>query len=149
MKCYEVLYNSSQTSRSGATGLGIRAQSEQIPDKYLELAQIDKKYHKGNYRGIHTSELVKDTTKILDYPVNISYSKVSADNGKTLYVLRRCIALEFDYAYYISGQATRPGNYMEHTLIFDEKPDASIFDLIYEKNAREGLNKYTEKLRSG
>ncbi len=133
MKCYEVLFNSSQSSRSGSIGFGIRAQSEQLPKGYIEAAQIDRSYQKGNYRGIYASELIKDTSKILDYPVNISYSKVSVENGKTLYILRRCIALEFDYAYYISGQATRPGNYMEHTLIFDERPDASLFDLIYEK----------------
>ncbi len=133
MKCYEVLFNSSQCSRSGAAGFGIRSQSEGLSNEYIKAAQIDRKYHKGNCKGVYASELVKDTTKILDYPVNISYSKAITESGKTLYILRRCIALEFDYAYYVSGQATRPGNYMEHTLIFDEKPDASIFDIIYEK----------------
>lgn len=132
MKCYEVLFNSSQSSRTGGVGFGVRAQSETLEKEYLDAALIDEKYDKGSFRGVYASVLVGESHKILEYPVNYSYFKRTTASGKELYIFRRCVAIEFDYPYFMSGNATRPGNYMEHTLIFDERPDSSIFNLIYE-----------------
>lgn len=134
MKCFEILYNSSEYSRSGSVGFGVRTQSENIPDEYLKVIR-NEEYQKGKFRTIYANELIKDTSRILEYPVSISYKKLKTDSGKLLYILRRSVALEFDYAYYASGQVTRPGNYATHTLIFDEQPNSSVFNLIYEKPA--------------
>lgn len=133
MKYYEILFNSSQSSRSGGVGFGIRAQSENLPEEYLKAVPVDDKYQKGKFRALYASELFADTSKILTYPVQYSFRTFETAEGKRLYALRRCVPLEFDYAYYENGKATRPGNYAEHTLLFDEKPDASLFTLLYEQ----------------
>ncbi len=139
MKYYEILYNSSQSMRSGGVGFGVRAQSEGLPQEYLEVASPGSPYQKGKFKAPFASELITDTSKILSYPVLFSYEQVETPSGRRLYLLRRNVALEFDYAYYETGKATRPGNYAEHTLIFDERPDASIFQILYEQPAEGSL----------
>lgn len=135
MKYYEILFNSSQMKRAGGVGFGVRAQSEGLPEEYLKAVKPGELYQKGKFRAVFANELVADTTKILGYPVQFSYRRMETPSGETLYVLRRNVALEFDYAYYETGKPTRPGNYAEHTLIFDEQPDPSIFQLLYEQPA--------------
>lgn len=133
MKYYEILYNSSQASRSGGAGLGVRAQSADIPEEYLALARPGAGYQKGKFRAPSIEELFADPLKIFSYPLLFTYRTVETAAGKRLYIFRRQVALEFDYSYYQTGKPTRQGNYAEHTLIFEERPDPSIFLALYEQ----------------
>lgn len=133
MKYYEILYNSTQSTRSGGAGLGVRAQSVDIPEEYLMLASPGAGYQKGKFRAPSIEALFADISKIFSYPVLYTYRTVETAAGKRLYIFRRVVALEFDYSYYQTGKPTRQGNYAEHTLIFEERPDPSIFLALYEQ----------------
>lgn len=135
MKYYQILYNSSQSSKDGGVGFGIRAMSEDLPQEYIapitEL-KIFSDYESGNCPAPRSGELFNEPQKILAMPMNYSYFMLDIAESKTIYILKRCIPLGFDYGYYSSGKATRLGNYSIHLFIFEQKPDSMVFDLMYE-----------------
>lgn len=138
MKYYEIFFNSSQKMRTGAAGFGIRAISEDLPEEYLKAFQ-NEFYKAGKYKLPYPQVLEAEPEKILEAPILLSYRKIELPNGKTLYQLRRSVALAFDYSFYESGKPTRPGNFAEHTILFDERPDASVFTLLYQQPAEKSL----------
>ncbi|MFI3296779.1 MAG: hypothetical protein R3Y59_04010 [bacterium] len=138
MKYYQILYNSSQSQRDGGVGFGIRAVSDDLPEEYIApivAAKYFENYELGSYSSVGAKDLFENPSKILNYPLQYSYTTLKIAGGRSLYILKRCIPLGFDYAYYKSGEATRLGNYVVHLLIFEEKPHSGIFDLLYEQPA--------------
>ncbi len=132
MKFYEIFHNSCQKSGSG--GYTISSMTEGTPTEYVDaIRPLLYRYDAGLYKGANQTELFKDTSLILKFPVRYAYKKVSLEGGKKLYVLLRIVPLGFDYSYYLSGKATRLGNHCHHVIIFDEEPSASVFDIFYEE----------------
>lgn len=135
MKYYELLFNSSEASMTGGVGFGIRTVTSGTPPEYINAVLASKAfndYSAGTFKMPYPKELLENPERILSFPVNYSYSTIRTETGKNLYMLRRCVSLVFDYAFYLDGVATRPGNYSVDVLLFEEEPSKEVFEMLYE-----------------
>ena len=134
MHYYQIIYTASESGRSGQPGFGIRSVSEGFPEYLIPL--VDGKmtsYHSGTFENIPGAKLAENPDRILDYPRSFFYSVVKLENGKKVYFLGRIVATGFDYPYFKTGNpSTRTGNYVSHVYVFEEAPDSSIFDILFE-----------------
>lgn len=134
MHYYQLIYTASESGRTGQPGFGIRSVSEGFPEYLIPL--VDGKmtsYHSGAFENISGAKLAENPNRIQDYPRSYFYNVVKLENGKRVFFLGRVIATGFDYPFFKTGNpSTRTGNYVSHIFIFEETPDSSIFDLLFE-----------------
>lgn len=134
MHYYQLIYTASESGRSGQPGFGIRSVSEGFPEYLIPL--VDGKmtsYHSGTFENIPGAKLAENPGRILDYPRSFFYTVVKLENGKKVYFLGRIVATGFDYPYFKTrNPSTRTGNYVSHIYVFEEAPDSSIFDILFE-----------------
>lgn len=143
MRYYQLIYTASEAGRSGQPGFGIRSVSEGFPEYLIPL--VDGKmtsYYSGTFENIPGAKLVENPERILKYPRSFFYKVVKLENGKKAYFLGRTVATGFDYPYFKTGNpSTRTGNYVSHIYVFEEAPDSSIFDILFE-NTLPGQNAF-------
>ena len=134
MHCHQLIYTASEVSRSERPGFGIRAVSEGFPDYLYPLVNGRMtSYQSGAFETIPGNKLAEMPERILEYPRAYFFTTAKLDNGKKVYFLGRAVATGFDYPYYKTGNpSTRTGNYVSHIFIFENEPDTSIFDTLFE-----------------
>lgn len=135
MHYHQLIYTASESGRTGQSGFGIRSVTEGFPEDLISL--ITKRmtsYYCGTFKNIPGAQLGENPERIKEYPKTFFYDIVKRENGKKVFFLGRIVAIGFDYPFYISGNpSTRPGNYVSHLFIFEDAPDSSIFDALFEK----------------
>lgn len=139
MKFQEILYNSSESSITGSVGFGVRAKTDGASEDVLKALNKSsfflRKYSAGTFKVPAPKELLENPSAILDCPVNYAYRETRTEDGRTIYVFLRQIPIVFDYAFFIDGEATRPGNYGYDAIIFDQKPEPEAFEIFYDAPA--------------
>lgn len=137
MKYYRVIYNSSQKNRAGGVGFGVRTATEGTPEAYIDFIKEQDifSYNSGNCTSPNPKALLEDGELILNMPAGYVYTKLSIPTMGTIYVLARKIPVGFDYTYYMKYTAGRLGNYVVDCYLFEEKPSAEIFGMLYEQPA--------------
>ena len=139
MKFQEILYNSSESSITGSVGFGVRAKTDGASEEVLKALNKSsfflRKYSAGTFKVPAPKALLENPSAILDYPVNYAYRETKTEDGRTIYVFLRQIPIVFDYAFFIDGEATRPGNYGYDAIIFDQKPEPEAFEIFYDAPA--------------
>lgn len=139
MKFQEILYNSSESSITGSVGFGVRAKTDGASEDVLKALNKSsfflRKYSAGTFKVPAPKALLENPSAILDYPVNYAYRETKTEDGRTIYVFLRQIPIVFDYAFFIDGEATRPGNYGYDAIVFDQKPEPEAFEIFYDAPA--------------
>ena len=139
MKFQEILYNSSESSITGSVGFGVRAKTDGTSEDVLKALNKSsfflRKYSAGTLKVPAPKALLENPSAILDYPVNYAYRETQTEDGRTIYVFLRQIPIVFDYAFFIDGEATRPGNYGYDAIVFDQKPEPEAFEIFYDAPA--------------
>lgn len=134
MHYYQLIYTASESGRTGQPGFGIRSVTDGFPESLIPL--IDKRmtsYHSGTFENIPGTKLVDNPERIKEYPKTFFYNVIKLENGKRVFFLGRIVATGFDYPYFKTGNpSTRTGNYVSHIFVFEDAPDASIFDVLFE-----------------
>lgn len=140
MKYYHVIYNSSQKNRSGGVGFGVRTATEGTPEAYIDFIKEQDifSYNSGNCPSPNPKALLENGELILTMPAGYVYTKLTIPSAGTIYVLARKIPVGFDYTYYMKYTAGRLGNYVVDCYLFEEKPTAEIFEMLYEQPASGG-----------
>jgi len=139
MKIYHILYNSSEKTRSGSVGFGVRAVTKGTPDdlvRSIESAGLFT-YAKGDCRMPRADELEDNGDLIKNVPSTYFYRKLEyGSNGDKVWVIGRAIPVGFDYPYYENYEAARMGNYVVDCYAFDEVPNSNVIGILYdsEKN---------------
>lgn len=139
MNYYHIIYNSSEKSRGGTVGLGIRSATENTPAEIIEaLSNKDNEIFAFVERpALSQPALAADPTKVLDVAPTYFYRELLLPGKQKIYVIGRKIAVGYDYTYYKDGKSGRPGNYVVDCYVFEEQPDASVFE-IFTENPAEG-----------
>lgn len=137
MKYYRVIYNSSQKNRAGGVGFGVRTATEGTPEAYIDFIKEQDifSYNSGNCTSPNPKALLEDGKLILNMPAGYIYTKLEVPSMGTIYVLARKIPVGFDYTYYMKYTAGRLGNYVVDCYLFEEKPTAEIFEMLYDQPA--------------
>ncbi len=139
MNYYHIIYNSSEKSRGGTVGLGIRSATENTPAEIIEaINNKDNEIFAFVERpALSQPALAADPTKVLDVAPTYFYRELLLPGKQKIYVIGRKIAVGYDYTYYKDGKSGRPGNYVVDCYVFEEQPDASVFE-IFTENPAEG-----------
>lgn len=131
MNIYQIVYNSSAATLNGNSGFGVRTASTGTPQEYIDLVNNNaslRSYNSGKF-NISSDTILNSPEKIFEYPRGYYYRTVQV-KGKQVYVIGRIVSTCFDHTFYITGKATRPGNYIAHIFIFDEFPGKKVFNLL-------------------
>lgn len=137
MKYYQLFYNASECGLSGTPGFGVRTVTEGIPQEYIEAILADESlltYQSGEF-DIRPGDILSNPERIVEFPKSFYYKKLQLSDGREIYVVGRIVSACFDFPFYHSGTMTRPGNFINHIYLFDQKPDAEVFDLLFEAPA--------------
>lgn len=138
MKYYHIVYNSSQRTQDGSTGLGIRTYTKGTPKEYINLLKDNEffNYTSGDLIQPSPKTLMEDGKIILNYPATYRFTKLfSAETDKAIYVLSRTVSVGFDYPYYVKFVAARVDNFVTDAYVFEEPPTAKVFEILYENPA--------------
>ena len=146
MKYYQLFYNASESSLSGGQGFGIRTTTENMPKEYLDAVLADESlqsYQGGNY-SISEEDILKKPELIREAPISYYYKKLPLSSGGEVYAVGRIVNACFDFPFYHTGKMTRSGNLVNHIYLFEQKPDPSVFDLLFEQ-PQPGANRFLPK----
>lgn len=138
MNIYQIIYNSSATTLNGGSGFGVRTVSEGTPREYIDFVNnnsVLRSYNSGKF-SLASNLILANPERIFEYPVGYYY-RVLQIGGKQVYALGRIVSTCFDHSFYVTGKATRPGNYIAHIFISDEFPGREAFNL-FTIHAQEG-----------
>ena len=133
MKCYHLIYNSSERSIKGAPGFGIHTYSEDLPKDVLAAIEKDPELFAFQYKGVQLTPntLNSNPDSITGIIPTWIYSTIPVGEGRKAHVLGRKIAVGFDYSFYKTGQPTRLGNYVGDYYITLDTPSADFWNLMY------------------
>ena len=137
MKYYHLIYNSSQRTQNGSTGLGVRTYTKGMPNEYITILKDNGffSYSSGSLVQPSPKALLEDGNIIRKYPATYRFASFFVSEGKTIYVLSRTVTVGFDYPYYVKFTAARVDNFVVDAYIFEEFPSMEAFEMLYESPA--------------
>ncbi len=141
MKIHQIIYNSSASTLNGGSGFGVRTASEGIPQEYITaITQTSslRTYGSGKF-NIPSNLIQASPERIYEYPVGYYYRTLQIGE-KSVYAIGRVVSVCFDHAFFATGKATRPGNYVAHIFLFDEFPGKKAFNLLEESAKNEDIH---------
>ena len=131
MNIYQIIYNSSASTLNGSSGFGVRTVSEGTPQEYIDAINNTsalRSYNSGKF-NIPSNVILTSPEKIYEYPKGYYY-RIIQIKSKKVYVIARIVSTCFDHSFYVTGKATRPGNYVAHIFMFDDFPGKKAFNLF-------------------
>ena len=137
MKYYQLFFNASECGLSGNPGFDIRTATEGIPQEFITLINGEESlrdYQSGEF-NIPSEEIFAHPERISEFPKTFYYRRLQAPDGRMIYLIGRIVSACFDFPFYQTGVLTRPGNLVDHLFLFEQKPDAEVFDLFFEDPA--------------
>lgn len=142
MKTYQIIYTSAEKTKSGGSGFGIRTATAGTPADFLKSVAEDKSvtsYSAGKFKMkdengndlLNEGKALMESSgeKILEFPKTYYYKSLKIGE-KQVFAVGRSVYTCFDYPFYRIGNATRPGNYVAHTFLFDGYPGKKVFNLL-------------------
>lgn len=141
MHFYQVFFNANECGITGKPGFGIRTATAGTPESWLQVLDRDEQlrnYLSGTFE-INARDILAEPEKVLEYPRTYYFKKLRTDDGQEFYALGRIVYACFDFPFYRSGTLTRPGNLIDHILLFDSAPSREVFDLFFEKPAAQSF----------
>jgi len=135
MQFFQVFFNANECDRTGKPGFGIRTATVGTPESWLQVLDRDQQlrnYLSGTFE-ISARDILAAPDKIMAYPRTYYFKKLRSDDGQDFYALGRIVYACFDFPFYRSGTLTRPGNLINHILLFDSAPSREVFDLFFEQ----------------
>ena len=135
MQFFQVFFNANECDRTGKPGFGIRTATVGTPESWLQVLDRDQQlrnYLSGTFE-INARDILAAPDKIMAYPRTYYFKKLRSDDGQDFYALGRIVYACFDFPFYRSGALTRPGNLINHILLFDSAPSREVFDLFFEQ----------------
>ena len=133
MKIYQIIYNSSASTINGRSGFGVRIASEGTPQEYIDIINNNsalRSYSSGKF-NIPSNVILASPERIFEYPQGY-YFRILKIKDKTVYLLGRVVSTCFDHSFYVTGKATRSGNYVAHIFLSEDFPGKEIFNLLEE-----------------
>ena len=140
MTIHQIIYNSSAASLNGSSGFGIRTVSDGTPQEYIDIVNDNsslRSYNSGKF-NIASNIILNSPERIFEYPRGYYY-KILQINDKQIYAIGRIVSTCFDHSFYVTGKATRSGNYVAHIFMSEEFPGKKAFNLLYETAQEEQL----------
>lgn len=135
MQFFQVFFNANECDRTGKPGFGIRTATVGTPESWLQALNHDQQlrnYLSGTFE-INARDILANPGKIMAYPRTYYFKKLRTDDGQEFYAIGRIVYACFDFPFYRSGTLTRPGNLINHILLFDSAPSREVFDLFFEQ----------------
>lgn len=138
----EIIECSSQKSAlTGQAGFGIRTYTEGLEREFVEKVakHVALAYDVDIDRMVSKKAILADSNVTTQYPRTLKFTAYTDQSGKTTYCIACATYVGIDYGYFINIEsAQRAGsNYVTDTLLFDEKPSASLFyELLKQKAFR-------------
>lgn len=121
----------------GGTGFGLRTATEGTPDSLLKAIDALNFFPADDwetYQNTPTPEQIMQNPECMDnIPMDYAVTAISDDQGNRYHLIARRAYVGFDYSFYKTGSATRPGNFVIDYYIFDQAPDSSAYQILYEK----------------
>lgn len=142
MKGYQVIYNSSVATMAGNSGFGVRTATCGTPQEYIEAVNNSsflRSYSSGKFNIPNLSAVMAASPeRIYEYPKTY-YFRTLTVKERQVYAVGRVVSTCFDHSFYVTGKASRSGNYVAHIYMFDEFPGKDVFKLLYESPAEGAL----------
>ncbi len=141
MDIHQIVYNSCATTLSGSSGFGVRSTTTGTPQEYIDLVNKTsglRSYNSGKFT-VTANTILSSPEKIYEFPQSYYYRKLQIE-GKTVYAIGRIVSTCFDHSYYVTGKATRPGNYVAHIIMCNEFPGKKAFNLLSEISKEQNIH---------
>ena len=150
MKGYQIIYNSSAATMAGTSGFGVRTATSGTPQEYIDAVNNSsalRSYSSGKFNIPNLSAVMAASPeRIYEYPKTY-YFRTLPVKGRQVYAVGRVVSTCFDHSFYVTGKASRSGNYVAHIYMFDEFPGRDVFNLLHEAPA-EGASYFVPKDRT-
>ena len=135
MNYYHIIYNSSESSMTGGAGFGIRTATEGTPESLIEAIKDINLFNDmwEDLSNQPTSAQIKEHPEIMDDIAKYyAVTSITDKQGKVFHIIARRAFVGFNYAFYSNGIPTRPGNYVIDYYAFEEQPESSVYQILYE-----------------
>ena len=133
-----MIYNSSAATMAGNSGFGVRTATCGTPQEYIEAVNNSsflRSYSSGKFNIPNLSAVMAASPeRIYEYPKTY-YFRTLTVKERQVYAVGRVVSTCFDHSFYVTGKASRSGNYVAHIYMFDEFPGKDVFKLLYESPA--------------
>ncbi len=136
MNYYHIIYNSSESSMTGGAGFGIRTATEGTPESLIEAIRDINLFNDmwEDLSNQPTTAQIKEHPEIMDDIAKYyAVTSITDRQGKMFHIIARRAYVGFNYAFYSNGIPTRPGNYVIDYYAFEELPESSVYQILYEK----------------
>ncbi len=144
MKYYHIIYNSSEKRMDGGVGFGIRTATDGTPQALLQAIK-NCNFFSDDWetydRKPTPAQMKENPASIESVAKNYAVTTLADETGKIYNIIARRAYVGFDYGFYKNGLPTRPGNYVVDYYVFEQTPDCSAYEILYE-NALEGSNHF-------
>lgn len=142
MTYHHVIYNSSEKSKTGSVGFGVRCSTAGTPVE-LTAAMEENDIFSFAEAGpsLSPSALAANPDAIRQIVPTYFFRSVPLPDKSRAFVLGRKIAVGFDYTFYLNGKPGRLGNYVVDSYVFPTPPTAKEFEILLE-DADAGSNHF-------
>lgn len=136
MNYYHIIYNSSENSMTGGAGFGIRTATEGTPASLIEAIRDTDLFNDmwDNLSNQPTTAQIKEHPEVMDDIAKYyAVTNITDKQGKVFHIIARRAFVGFNYAFYNNGIPTRLGNYVIDYYAFEDAPESSAYQILYEK----------------
>lgn len=142
MKYAHVIYNSSEKSKTGSVGFGVRCTTEGTPVELTSAMEENDIFSFAEAGpSLSPSALAANPDAIRQIVPTYFFRSVPLPDKSRAFVLGRKIAVGFDYTFYLNGKPGRLGNYVVDSYVFPQPPTAKEFEILLE-DAESGSNHF-------
>lgn len=142
MKYAHVIYNSSEKSKTGSVGFGVRCTTEGTPVELTSAMEENDIFSFAEAGpSLSPSALAANPDSIRQIVPTYFFRSVPLPDKSRAFVLGRKIAVGFDYTFYLNGKPGRLGNYVVDSYVFPQPPTAKEFEILLE-DAESGSNHF-------